>query len=423
MDTLEETFKSLSIARRLQPSEPVYLLDLSLSSSSGSATGSDVLAVCCSNHSVHLHSRETLSPLGEFQGHTAPVCGVRFSHLSPHLLFTGSADGTLRCWDVRRPCSDSTQVFRSDSTHSYCSFDMSCNDRVLCAGTEQVGEDSFLVFWDARMVQEGDEMASKQGGLLGVYSESHSDDITAVQFHPEQADRLASGATDGLVNIFDLSLGGEEDALITTCNCNSSASSLCWTGKHYFVKCKHMLLSIKCEIFVNLFHLLTGKDLDQLLCLTHDEGLHLWDVAHPDSDDTLTLLSFTDARTLVQLPDGASLEYFVGGTWLSDEGRILLVGGSNSGELHLVDCSGGGLKLIKSLKGGHSATVRCFQWDVNSQSLLTGGEDGQLLQWKAGAEEIGVGKKDNLKSISSMQLKTKAHRKNAQRKDYSSKLL
>ncbi|KAF4106018.1 WD repeat-containing protein 89 [Onychostoma macrolepis] len=382
MDTLEDTFRTLSIARRLQPSEATYILELSCASG-----GSDVLAVCCSDHSVHLHSRETLRLVGDFQGHTASVCGVRFSHLCPHLLFTGSADGTLRCWDVRRPGSDATQVFRSDSTHSYCSFDVSCSDRVLCAGTEQVGEDSFLVFWDARMVQDGGEM----GGLLGVYSESHSDDITTVQFHPWQADRLASGATDGLVNVFDLSLGGEDDALVTTCNCNSSASSLCWTG----------------------------KDLDQLLCLTHDEGLHLWDVAHPDSDDTLTLLSSADARTLVQLPDGASLEYFVGGTWLSDEKRILLVGGSNHGELHLLDCSGRGLRFIKSLKGGHSATVRCFQWDAISQSLLTGGEDGQLLQWKAGAEEISVGKKDSLKSISSMHLKTKAHRKQAIQKDRS----
>ncbi|XP_016391718.1 WD repeat-containing protein 89 [Sinocyclocheilus rhinocerous] len=382
MDTLEDTFRTLSITRRLQPSEATYILELSCASS-----GSNVLAVCCSNHSVHLHSRETLRLVGDFHGHTAPVCGVRFSHLSPHLLFSGSADGTLRCWDVRRPGSDATQVFRSDLTHSYLSFDVSCSDRVLCAGTEQVGEDSFLVFWDARMVRDGGEM----GGLLGVYSESHSDDITTVKFHPRQADRLASGATDGLVNVFDLSLGGEEDALVTTCNCNSSASSLCWTG----------------------------KDLDQLLCLTHDEGLHLWDVARPDSDDTLTLLSSADARALVQLPDGASLEYFVGGTWLSDEERILLVGGSNHGELHLLDCSGHGLRFIKSLKGGHSATVRCFQWDAISQSLLTGGEDGQLLQWKAGAEEISVGKKDSLKSISSMQLKTKAHRKQAIQKDRS----
>ncbi|KAK2896973.1 hypothetical protein Q8A67_011461 [Cirrhinus molitorella] len=384
MDALEDTFRTLSIARRLPPSEATYILDLSLASCASS--GSDVLAVCCSNHSVHLHSRETLRLVGDFQGHTAPVCGVRFSHLSPHLLFTGSADGTLRCWDVRRPGSDAAQVFRSDSTHLYCSFDVSCSDRVLCAGTEQVGEDSFLVFWDARMVQDGGEM----GGLLGVYSESHSDDITTVKFHPRQASRLASGATDGLVNVFDLSLGGEDDALVTTCNCNSSAGFLCWTG----------------------------KDLDQMLCLTHDEGLYLWDVARPDSDDTLTLLSSADARTLVQLPDGASLEYFVGGTWLSDEERILIMGGSNHGELHLLDCSGRGLKFIKSLKGGHSATVRCFQWDTVGRSLLTGGEDGQLLQWKEGAEEISVGKKDSLKSISSMQLKTKTHRKQAIQKNH-----
>lgn len=233
MDTLEETFKALSIARRLQPNEPTYILDLSLPfcTSSVTAAGTDVLAVCCSNHSVHLHNKETLRLLGELQGHTAPVCGVRFSHLSPHLLFTGSADGTLRCWDVRRPGSDSIQVFRSESKHSYCSFDVSCSDRVLCAGTEQVEEDSFLVFWDARMVREEGETGLKQGSLLGVYSESHSDDITVVKFHPQQADRLASGATDGLVNVFDLSLGGEDDALFTTCNCNSSVSSLCWTGQ------------------------------------------------------------------------------------------------------------------------------------------------------------------------------------------------
>ncbi|XP_042625285.1 WD repeat-containing protein 89-like isoform X2 [Cyprinus carpio] len=312
MDSLEDTFRTLSIARRLQPSEAMYILDLSLASCASSV--SDVLAVCCSNHSVHLHSRETLR----------------------------------------------------------------------LVGTEQVEEDSFLVFWDVRMVQDRGET----GSLLGVYSESHSDDITTVKFHPRQADRLASGATDGLVNVFDLSLGGEDDALVTTCNCNSSASSLCWTG----------------------------KDLDQLLCLTHDEGLHLWDVARPDSDDTLTLLSSADARPMVQLPDGASLEYFVGGTWLSDEERILLVGGSNHGELHLLDCSGRGLRFIKSLRGGHSATVRCFQWDAIGRSLLTGGEDGQLLQWKAGAEEISVGMKDSLKSISSIQLKTKAHRKQATQK-------
>lgn len=376
MDSLEATFKNLSISRRLQPDDPSYILDLTLPSGSGR---SELLAVSCSNHAVRLHSRDTLRLWGEYQGHTGAVFGVRFSPSSPDLLYTGSADGTVRCWDIRRPGSSATHVFRSDPAHSYCSFDVSCNGRVLCAGTEQVGEDSFLVFWDSRM--EGED---KGGRLLGVYSESHSDDITAVRFHPSQADRLASGATDGLVNVFDLSLGEEEDALITTCNSESSASALCWSG----------------------------KNLDQLLCLSHDEGLRLWDLSRLDSDDPLTLLSSLDARDLVPLPEGSSLDYFVGGTWLEEAEHLLVVGGSHSGEIHLLECNGSDLKPVTSLRGGHSATVRCFQWDSVGGALLTGGEDGELLQWKGGGEEISVGKKGTLKSISSMQLKTKAHRKN-----------
>lgn len=151
--------------------------------------------------------------------------------------------------------------------------------------------------------------------------------------------------------------------------------------------------------------------------MTHDEGLRLWDLSRLDSNDSFTLFSSADARTLVSLPEGASLDYFVDGTWLEEAERLVVVGGSHGGELHLLDCSDGELKLMKSLSGGHSSTVRCFQWDVVGGALLTGGEDGQLLQWKAGAEEISVGKKGNLKSVSSMQLKAKSHRKQARKRE------
>lgn len=238
MDCLEDTFEALSISRRLQPDEPSYILDLTLSPA-------DLLSVSCSGRVVQLHAKETLRFLGEYQGHTGAVFGVRFSPSSADLLFTGSSDGTLRCWDVRRPGSSAVLVFRSDPDHSFCSFDLSCNGTVVCAGTEQLGDDSSLVFWDTRTTGSG----AKQEGLLGVFSESHSDDITTVRFHPKQADRLASGSTDGLVNVFDLSLGGEDDALITTCNCDSSASALCWSGRQP--------RTVLCVMY-DLFYLLCG---------------------------------------------------------------------------------------------------------------------------------------------------------------------
>lgn len=61
---------------------------------------------------------------------------------------------------------------------------------------------------------------------MGAYSDSHDDDVTQVKFHPENKDILASGSTDGLVNIFNVSESSEDDALQMTLNTESSVVSL-----------------------------------------------------------------------------------------------------------------------------------------------------------------------------------------------------
>nr|XP_046269717.1 WD repeat-containing protein 89 [Scatophagus argus]XP_046269718.1 WD repeat-containing protein 89 [Scatophagus argus]XP_046269719.1 WD repeat-containing protein 89 [Scatophagus argus]XP_046269720.1 WD repeat-containing protein 89 [Scatophagus argus] len=374
MEGLEERLKGLTIARRSRPQEPTYLLDVALQ-----PTG--LLAVTCSNFTIHLHNKDTLSLVGECQGHSGPLSGVVFSHTSPDLLYSGSADGTVRGWDVRRPGTEAAQMFKSDPSHSYCSLDLSCSDTLLCAGTEQVNdEDSFLVFWDIR----------KPGGdLLGVYSESHSDDVTQVRFHPRDKDRLATGSTDGLVNVFDLSRGAEEEALLATCNSDSSAGSVCWSGADY----------------------------TQLLCLSHDEGLHLWDLSQLDTDEPLTIFSTSDARSLTPLADGGGVDYLVGGRWLEEAQKLLVVGGKNSGDLHLMECDDKGLRLLRSLEGGHTSTVRCFLWDAAEEALVTGGEDSQLLLWKPGGEELRTGKKESMKSESALRLKSRPHKKHGYQRE------
>lgn len=364
MDALETKLKGLSVARQSRSEEPTYLLDV--------ATHADgVLAVSASDFSVRLHNKSTLDSVGQLEGHSGPLAGVVFSHSSPALLYSASADGTVRGWDVRRPAAQAAQVFRSDPAHSYCSFDLSCCDSVLCAGTGQVNqEDSFMVFWDVR----------KQGaGLLGVYSESHSDDITQVRFHPRDKDRLASGSTDGLVNVFDLSAGTEEEALLSTCNSNSSASVICWCGVDY----------------------------TQLLCLSHDEGLHLWDLRRLDTDEPLAVYSSSDARGL---QDGGGVDYLVGGRWLEAAQKLLLVAGKNNGEVHLMECTDKGPGLLRSLVGGHTSTVRCFLWDEAEDSLVTGGEDSQLLLWKTAGEMFTPRKAESRKSQSALRLKYRPHK-------------
>lgn len=372
MEGLEEKLGGLSIARRSRPEEPTYLLDMALQP----VAGGDLLAVSCSNFTVHLHHKATLSLAGEYQGHTGPLCGVTFARSSSDLLYSGSADGTVRGWDVRKPGSNAAQIFKSDASHSFCSFDLNSADTLLCAGTEQINdEDSFLVFWDAR----------KPGGaLLGVYSESHSDDITQVRFHPRDKDRLASGSTDGLVNVFDLSRGAEEEALLATCNSDSSAGSVCWFG----------------------------DDFARLLCLSHDEGLHLWDLGQLETEEPLTIFSASDARSLTPLADGGGVDYLVGGRWVEEAQKLLVVGGMNNGDLHLMECNGDGLRLIRTLEGGHASTVRCFLWDAEAESLVTGGEDAQLLLWKPGGEELtSSGKRETMKSDSALRIKSRPHKK------------
>ncbi|XP_061633770.1 WD repeat-containing protein 89 isoform X2 [Phyllopteryx taeniolatus] len=368
MEVLEDKFVSLSLAGRCVPDDATYLLDVALH-----PVGA-VLAVSCSNSALRLHDEATLRLLGEYRGHGGRVCGLTFAHARPDLLYSASADGTVRAWDVRRPGTDAAQVFRGDPSHSFCSFDLSCGDALLCAGTSLDDEDSLLVFWDSR----------KPGvAPLGIYSESHSDDITQVRFHPRDKDRLASGSTDGLVNVFDVRRGSEEEALLCTCNSESSAASVRWAA----------------------------ADGSRLLCLSHDEGLHLWDLRQLDTERPLAVFSCPDVRRAEVKPDGRGPEYLVGGAWLEGAGLLLVVGGDRGGDVQLMECDDEGLRLLGTLRGGHASTVRCFVWDEARGALVTGGEDAQLLLWKPGGEEQDAGKKEDRKSSSVFKLKSRPHKK------------
>lgn len=367
MDGLEKKLEGLTIAQRCHPEQPTYLLHLALHPCGP-------LAVSCSSFSIRLHDQNTLDLLGECQDHSGAMCGLTFAHTSPVLLYSGSADGTVRAWDTRRPGSKAVQIFKSEAAHCYSSVGLSCSDTLLCAGTEQISDgDSFLVFWDSR----------KAGALLGVYSESHSDDITQVCFHPQDKDRLASGSTDGLVNVFDLSQGTEDEALLATCNSGSSAAAVCWSGAEH----------------------------TQLLCLSHDEGLHLWDLGQLETDEPLTLFSAADARSLAPLPDRGGVDYLVGGQWLQEDQKLLVLGGMSSGDLHLMECDSSGLHLLRSLEGGHTSTARCFLWDAARGALITGGEDAQLLLWKPEERQVTAAIRESLKSKSALKLKSRPHKK------------
>lgn len=104
----------------------------------------------------------------------------------------------------------------------FASFEISKDDRLIVAGSEHVGGDAFILFWDLRYNSGRTEGKSE---FLGGYWESHMDDVTSLAFHPTERDILASGSTDGLINVFNLTKSNEDSALKYSLNTESSVVS------------------------------------------------------------------------------------------------------------------------------------------------------------------------------------------------------
>ena len=190
----------------------------------------------------------TLSVKASFKAHEGNLSGIRFSPENVNLLYTCSSEECIKLWDLR-DCGKPARMFIDSSTengkaingHGASSFpnkplicfDVNKTDKFLAGGTEQVIKDAFLLFWDVG-----------SGKMLGGYWESYGDDVTTVAFHPEDENKLATGGTDGLINVFDVSQATEDDALITSMNTESSIQTLIWYKVSYY-RCIKILRNVK----------------------------------------------------------------------------------------------------------------------------------------------------------------------------------
>ncbi|XP_004837477.1 WD repeat-containing protein 89 [Heterocephalus glaber] len=364
MEKIEEHITNLHIVKcSSEPKEPTYLLGIDTSKTVQAEKGS-LVAVLCSNASIRIYDKETLNVLQEVSGHPGLLNGVKFSN-SCDSVYSASTDGTVKRWDARLARKKPVQLFKGYPSNIFISFDISCNDHVICGGTEKVDDDALLVFWDARV---NSEALSTTRDPLGTYSETHSDDITQVCFHPSNPNMIVTGSTDGLVNVFDISANDEEQALVTTCNSASSVSCIGWSGRDY----------------------------KQIYCMTHDEGFCWWDLNHLDTEEPITRLNIQNVREIINMKED-QLDYLIGGLYHEKMDKLFVIGGTHTGRIHLMTCTSSGLTPMTTLKRGHAATVRSFCWDVQDDSLLTGGEDARLVLWKSGAIENTL--KDSVKRV------------------------
>ena len=307
--------------------------------------------------------------------HTEAVSQAAFAKCDANLFYTSSYDGTIKLWDIRdmNTCKlefkdSSTQPGPpSSSLKPILCFDTSPTNSIVCAGTEQVGADSYLLFWDARS-------ANQTGG----YWESHSDDITTVKFNSERGNCLASGDSVGNVNVFDINQSDEDEALQTSFNADDSVAKMTWFKKN--------------------------GQMDYLAITTHSEELQVFETEETLKEQSSTFTRKNVAHSIRRL--GPEHVFIVDVIEHHDQGFLLLAGSNYEND----KCLRFSLLKSKKLKPyinlpldltnrGHT---RCCVELPGGFGYVTGSEGGVVDLWKPGStakeESMKISKKSDRRS-------------------------
>ncbi|GEM07537.1 WD repeat domain 89 [Rhodotorula toruloides] len=135
----------------------------------------------------------SLQPLAQLsttqRGITSIVEGAKGSNT---VLMTAK-DGSVTGWDTRDLSQEAFKL-QGKTRAAYLCASQSSDHSALAVGTELHQYEAMIDIWDLRTMQ-----------LQHTYTEAHSDDITAVAFHPSPSlsHALLSGSVDGLINTYD----------------------------------------------------------------------------------------------------------------------------------------------------------------------------------------------------------------------------
>ena len=204
-------FTNRSSVRSTPETNDCYAVDLTINS-----TGNH-LATLTSPSSIQLFDASTLKPVSSLSSTSnnfdsndpsasVTISAIQYAYISPHTLLASTNKNLVLVWDTRTPQQETSQLNGCADEHQFLSVTCNNEDLLVAAGTQLKGDENVAIaFWDLRAP------INKQ--LLGYYTESHSDDIIHVQFNRMKSKELISGATDGLVCLYDVSKSNEEDAL------------------------------------------------------------------------------------------------------------------------------------------------------------------------------------------------------------------
>lgn len=142
-------------------------------------------------------STTTLTPQ-----HKSTIHKLVIDPLDTNTAYTASEDSTVKVWDLRQPLTVPQHTLQNSRSLPFFSIDV--NHGKLAAGSQLKGVDSELILFDLRNLTSP----------LRSFIDSHNDDITITKFNPIKRNILLSGATDGYVNVYDIDVVDEDDAMV-----------------------------------------------------------------------------------------------------------------------------------------------------------------------------------------------------------------
>jgi WD40 repeat protein len=147
------------------------------------------IAIPLAQGNIDIINLATMTTINSISTNEPVISHAQYDTINPQLLWVSNKSGSIQLFDNR----NNSIAMQLKAGAPVIDFDINSSNTILACGTELVGEEAAILFWDIR-----------NSNPLSKFSESHSDDITQVKFHPTVSNAMISGSTDGLICLFDV---------------------------------------------------------------------------------------------------------------------------------------------------------------------------------------------------------------------------